>query len=205
MTIETTFIETPYGNVYFPVEPLPGVNGVSLSGGADSALLLYLLASRGLVPDRVFYIDQTAGSNDAATKKVLALVNKKCGTKMKLEKFKRVGTDHSLKPDLLEMGLGVDYLWIGVTALPPEDVVLGGLYPNRPKKRESSNVIYRYMEPFRDYDKRAVLWLYDHLGLQDLFKLTWSCSTSQTEACQTCFNCTERDWAVKSFNPTPNK
>lgn len=69
---------------------------------------------------------------------------------------------------------------------------------------EANNKIANY-SPFRNFDKRASIWIGKELGvLDDLLSITRSCEGNSertdgfTKPCNECWWCLEREWAVKS-------
>ena len=182
--------------------------GVMLSGGADSAILLYLLClERKLGRTNQEIIPFTVARPDGAWNYVQPIVN---WVKEKL--------DIDL-PDPLKVGdptlhhsqqgrsgerqaraeYGIEHIFYGSQAHPDRSVIeLPGEYPNRPASIELPGTTC----PFALVDKRHTLSLYDVFDVWPLIELTHSC-TAQTEGrCGECYNCKEREWALAELGHT---
>jgi hypothetical protein len=179
--------------------------GVMLSGGADSAILLYLLClERKLGRTNQEIIPFTVARPDGAWNYVQPIVN---WVKEKL--------DIDL-PDPLKVGdptlhhsqqgrsgerqaraeYGIEHIFYGSQAHPDRSLIeLPGEYPNRPASIELPGTTC----PFALVDKRHTLSLYDVFDVWPLIELTHSC-TAQTEGrCGECYNCKEREWALNEL------
>ena len=181
--------------------------GVMLSGGADSAILLYLLClerKMGNLPHEI--IPYTVPRGDGAWNYVYDIVS-----------YIRNALDCEL-PDSIQVGdpnlhhskqgrsgelaareLGMEHFYYGSQMTPPPEFPMPGDYPARPDKLEYDIGISC---PFALCDKRNTIDLYSAFDQWDLLALTHSC-TAQTEGrCGECFNCTERKWALNAGNFT---
>jgi hypothetical protein len=113
----------------------------------------------------------------------------------------------------------------GVTKNPPVPMAIDNMHQYRELKRDhndptspavaidSCTVVHnangddcRYVEPFRNADKRVTMWLADNLGILDtLDKITRSCegdgnkTDNWTKTCDTCWWCQERAWAHREI------
>lgn len=198
----TTFkqYKTPWGPIYIPKGKLDGTSCLAISGGTDSALLLALLLENNCVPSELVVL-KTGNFQDSeidtnpAVDNVIAYLLSHYGVDIPIKTLDRVGDDHSITPDIEYLATQYDYVFSGCTALPEEEVVLKGLRPERPIKTTGMNKVKQYMIPFRNLDKRAVIHMYKELKLDELYALTWTCTTTASTACGECFACQERAWA----------
>ena len=113
----------------------------------------------------------------------------------------------------------------GVTKNPPVPMTINNMHQHREIKRDvndknapaiaenSCTVVHnkdgrdgRFVEPFRNADKRVVMWLSNNLGIiETLDTLTRSCEGGReetdnwTKVCGTCWWCQERDWAKSAY------
>lgn len=185
--------DTPYGIVDFPI--FTENVGISLSGGADSTIVLYILVLNGVIP-RVFFIDKT-NSKIAAAMACVSFINDKFGTNLELEIVNRYVIAHNLRPDIERLSSMVSYLYTGVTQNPPISFD-NTLAPNRPNIRQV--FIGKYVMPFIALDKRASIFLYTYFGVLELLDITFTCTLNSNveppRPCTKCFACRERDWAT---------
>ena len=186
--------------------------GISVSGGADSAVLLYILLKEisqtvhiytflGEVKRHIAepVIDQvvskcielTGNSNLIHHKEYIDAVNPQLMHSTLKEKIKNK-----------EVGI----IYNGITKFPPDDVIKNfnekldhSLYEkrkdvqNRPLYFEN-NFFYR---PFMNMNKKDIFKLYSNLNLlKSLYSITRSCENelSPIQHCGKCFWCEERMW-----------
>lgn len=181
--------ETPFGEVDIPHHS--GSSGIALSGGVDSAILLYIMVMTLDMRPRVMFLEN-ANSSEKAAREVLALINEWCATDLELQMVPRFTTGTWLRHDINGMLTNLNVLYTGVTGNPPVD--FGHTPPNRPR----SNTDPRYVTPFLSLDKRASVFLYDHLNIgASLMDATHSCTTSLETPCGQCFQCREKQWAIE--------
>jgi len=179
--------------------------GVMLSGGADSAILLYLLAlERKMAGSTQEIIPFTVARPDGAwnyVKPIVDKINQMLG--IALPDPIQVGdpTLHHSKQgrsgELEARGkYRIDHFYYGSQQHPP--VPMPGDYPARPDKVELPGTTI----PFALVDKRHTLGLYEVFQAWPLIELTHSC-TAQTEGrCGECYNCKEREWALGELGIT---
>jgi hypothetical protein len=179
--------------------------GVMLSGGADSAILLYILAleqklsgtDHELIP---FTVARPDGAWNYVTP-IVDKVNEILG--IELPAPIQVGDPtlhHSQQGRSGELEARgkyqIDHFYYGSQQHPP--VQMPGEYPARPTKVELPGTTI----PFALVDKRHTLDLYNVFDVWPLIELTHSC-TAQTEGrCGACYNCTERAWAFTELGFT---
>ena len=198
--------------------PIPSEPGkkllVSVSGGADSAVMLYVLAKASKEMGLQHQIcPLTVNKVDGAeihSRKVIEWISKNLDVQINVSV---IGGDHTLPHDKIvntllkqKMATGeYDYLYIGENKIPPvafpfgEDNDFPGLNPQR-KGNPSKNP--RCIIPFSDVYKSHTLSLYYKLGILDLLEHTHSCTEQSVGRCGVCWQCGERKWAFKQLGLT---
>jgi NH3-dependent NAD+ synthetase len=199
--------------------------GIKLSGGADSAIVCYMLAKyiKECRPDITLYpitaVSSTKPYNaifaQRIIEKIQSLLNFEFG-------------QHWVRP--VESSTSQEYMagqekfinelyqnqiihmhFSGITAIPdstdaPElhNTTLGGPVDNRSKgthKKPQHGASWR--KPLINVDKKAVFDLYQNLGVvEELFPLTRSCEARTTDFsrhCEQCWFCKERFWAFQRY------
>lgn len=179
--------------------------GVMLSGGADSAILLYLLAlERKIAGSDQELIPFTVARPDGAwnyVKPIVDKINQMLGAT--IPDPIQVGDPslhHSQQGRSGELEARtkyrIDHFYYGSQQHPP--VPMPGEYPKRPEQVELPGTTI----PFALVDKRHTLGLYEVFQAWPLIELTHSC-TAQTEGrCGECYNCKEREWALSQLEFT---
>jgi hypothetical protein len=176
--------------------------GILLSGGLDSAILLYLLVNANTkIQIQPFTIAKSDGAYLYADP-VIEHFNQKFN--LSIPKTIVVGDPtvyHRLQSttavkDIFEKH-SVDYLYIGINQNPPELANLDGA-PKRDTKSNDPRIIF----PFVDLYKHNILeFMYAH-GQEDLADITHSCTEQPFGRCNNCWQCTERQWAFKQLDKT---
>lgn len=195
-----------------------GPLGINVSGGADSAILLYILMSNMAkgTPLHVFNccskqkhrrsahhaLDVVAKCMDLTEKENVSIhvnmVDRQTGSALL-----------ALPMHMLETN-EIRYFYTGLTCLPPtsvfesfknETTFLHERDPNKINKTyvETDGRIYK---PFANIDKKGIQFLYKKfLRLEDLYPLTRSCEslTLMSGHCGECWWCEERLWAFGSY------
>jgi hypothetical protein len=204
-------IETGLGSFKKTINiELPTVNrvGVLVSGGADSAILLYLLAKLNLEngnPCRLipFTVPKTDGAIVFA-RKIVGYINQLLNCDLpqttvvgdiKLHHSQQVLSGSNEAFD----NYGIDIVVYGSQKTPPttEMYVDGNWdYPVRPDKIYYPNAYC----PFAFVDKRNTIDLYRIFNRMDLLSITHSCTENATSRCGKCLFCQERAWALKENN-----
>jgi hypothetical protein len=174
--------------------------GILLSGGLDSAVLLYLLIkSNPAIQIQPFTIAKTDGAVLYADP-IVEHFNRKFN--LSIPKTIVVGdpTVHHRR----QSGTAVrdifskhntDELFIGINQNPPELDSLPGA-PDRDKKSNDPKIIF----PFVDLYKDQILQLMYENDQEDLIDITHSCTEQQVGRCNRCWQCQERAWAFKQHN-----
>jgi hypothetical protein len=179
--------------------------GVMLSGGADSAILLYLLAlERKLEGSTQEIVPFTVARPDGAWNYVKPIVDKiNQMLNIALPDPIQVGDPslhHSKQGRSGELEArskyNIDHFYYGSQQHPP--VPMPGEYPARPDKIELPGTTI----PFALVDKRHTLGLYEVFQAWPLIELTHSCTALTEGRCGECYNCKEREWALGELGIT---
>lgn len=179
--------------------------GVMLSGGADSAILLYMLAlERKMSNSEHELIPLTVPRGDGAWDYVSPIVNFVNDLlKSDLSTPIMVGDatlHHSQQTQSGEREArdnhSIQHIFYGSQAYPP--VPMPGEYPARPPCihfRNNAGVITTTC-PFALLDKRHTIALFDIFDVWPLAAITHSCTHQTKGRCGACYNCVERKWAL---------
>ena len=179
--------------------------GVMLSGGADSALLLYMIAKEQFLHNTDHdIIPLTIARSDGAilySPGIVDYINNFFG--MNIPQPVQIGKPDLPHKDVVRLGVvaafakhKLDYVYLGETQLPPDPVL--GVYPVRSQQSPHQQVIL----PFVGLYKTHVIDMYYTLRQEELLKLTHSCTERTIWRCDECFNCSERAWAFNKLNRT---
>ena len=187
-----------------------GPIGISLSGGADSAILLHILLTHATGPVHAFSCASKA--KHRVVPHIAITVIDKC---MDLTGNTNVQhhtyfVEQQTLPtwfDGLLKGIAtfnLNMMYTGVTSLPPDQVLKTFKTPTPLyDKRDPNQVRPRYHNnntvhtPMFNVDKQQVAAMYKELGvLDELYPLTRSCEswTLTSGHCGTCWWCEERQW-----------
>ena len=207
---------------------------VKISGGADSAIVSYMLAKyRHEVDNTISFIFATSVAEPKAYQALFASqIIKWINQVYPLGEYEH-RTNNNLGGDDYEVGqerltnpimLQVDQMWTGITCNPPMEVM-------EQEKRENAIVSERNVQvehaitqdkplsgphggflfngPLMNTDKKGVAELYDILGVRDtLFPLTRSCehhTKNFTHHCGECWFCWEREWGFGKLDDWTSK
>ena len=193
------------------IEIPDGRIGLSLSGGADSALLAYILLKHAAGPIHIFTtVDK--GSNQKSSY-YAPLVIKKCidltgnyrvqqHVKF-VEKYDRQEFFKNLEIQIRARNLAM--MFTGTTEFPPDDVLNtfstklpDDLYNRRDPTVKKALYWRSFYNPLINHNKKEIRTLYEELGIiEDVFPLTNSCTdgTDKLDHCGVCWWCQERKWA----------
>lgn len=170
--------------------------GVQLSGGPDSAILLYLLAKEN--QNRKNILIFTVPKHDGAALYVQDIVvYVREHLKLNLPNPIFVGNPdlhHGLivrnaNTEIFEKYKSI-CLFTGTNQNPPSQFKMPGLYPYR----EPYNANRKIKTPFLHLYKYHILDLYYQFGQEKLLELTHTCTEQQIGRCNKCFQCSERAW-----------
>lgn len=203
---------------------------VKSSGGADSSILLYMLAKyrHECNPTISFIIASSVNEHlpyqYVHSKKVVEYINSVYPMgdyehhQRENRGFEYYTSDQNLLTDsLMER---VDKQYMGLTLNPPiEEMKAHNMYdeervhdrdPDSEElwplhEYEISENNWRWNRPFARHDKRGIAEFYDTLGVRDtLFPLTRSCedvTTDFSKHCGVCWFCLEREWGFGELDP----
>lgn len=174
--------------------------GILLSGGLDSAVLLYLIIrDYPMIDIQPFTIPKHDGAILYADP-VIDHFNKKF--KLVIPKTIAVGDPnvyHRLQSKTAVKELfekyTVDRLFIAINQNPPELADLPGA-PQRDQKSDNPKILF----PFVDLYKNDILKIMIDEDQLDLADITHSCTEQQIGRCDRCWQCTERAWAFKQLD-----
>lgn len=192
---------------------------ISLSGGADSALLLYLLCTKDVDTIYPYFLHRTNKSNFLIPPtNIVNFMQERFGNKVQdLEIIDVTDREQSIyytnieACDLMQAKYKCDLFLTGSTANPPIDVLekldIQHIYRmfERDEHREEigENHNRLYYRPFSNINKKQLAYIYQELKLTDsLFPLTLSCTqTTNTTHCKDkkCWWCQERYWAFNRY------
>lgn len=174
--------------------------GVMVSGGADSAILLYALCLERQQTGSTHTITPfTVARSDGAMHYAAAVVDYVRTTlDCELVDPVKVGYPQLHHSQQGRSGYydaiarGMDLCYFGSQRTPPGEFPMPGVYPARPDKIEYATCVC----PFALCDKRNTIELYALLDQMKLLAITHSCTQQKDGRCGVCFNCAERAWAI---------
>lgn len=193
-----------------------GELGLSFSGGADSAVLLYILLSSMTEKLHLysFYSEKKAHIAEPITDRVLKKCMELTGNnnvvhhKEYIKEQTPMLVHNMLKSYILRDGLSKMYN--GISKFPPDDIISefqedirsDDEYVYQRRKNTAVYTLYfgeqqAFYRPLANMDKKDVADLYRKLDIEtQLFPLTRSCETvsSPEHHCGRCFWCEERHW-----------
>lgn len=167
--------------------------GILLSGGMDSALLLYLLAKH--FPNEIQPI--TVPKHDGAANYVNDIIDwVKKKTKRDINDVIIFGNPDLHHSQILGNTLHriihhniANVYYVGDNIYPMD------ILPNGPKRVKFSSKVVIY--PFFDWYKTDIVSLYVKENILDLLPLTHTCTEQSIGRCNVCWQCRERIWAFK--------
>jgi hypothetical protein len=173
--------------------------GILLSGGLDSAVLLYLIIKQApTVNLQPFTIPKYDGSAIHASM-IIEHINRKFS--LSIPQTILVGDPdvHHTKQSTTAIQeifqhYSIDYLFMGTNTNPPELDMLNGA-PRRILKTSDPRLLF----PLADLIKDQILKIMYDEGQEDLADITHSCTEQQLGRCGICWQCTERKWAFEKL------
>lgn len=188
--------------------------GVLLSGGMDSAIMLFLILKE--IQDKQLKIDlrvyNIPNVNDNAvvySRRVVEFLEKYFDTTIKLINIGD-GAASSLKlikqPSIaLLQSKEVEVLYSGQNQFPPEaqnwpiyHSTTGNFVRRSPDEPDSAFAKF----PFIKLYKHHILDIYRQFNLLELAAITHSCTTQKEGRCEQCLWCVERAWAFTQIGLT---
>lgn len=176
--------------------------GIMLSGGLDSAVLLYLMLKECPTANiQIFYIAKYDGSYTYLDK-IIEYLNSVFD--ITLPKPIEVGFPGIHHTQINQVGIRqvlikypeIEKLFIGINQNPPQP--WGNpkwVFPDRP----TSNTNTRIEMPFMMLYKTHIVDLVDQFEIQALANLTHTCTEQVSGRCLKCFQCNERLWAYETL------
>jgi hypothetical protein len=178
--------------------------GIMLSGGLDSAVLMYLIVKHHpSVKLQPFTIDKTDGAALYANQ-IIDHFNKKFELSVPYTIYVGDPTLHhrlqstSAVIDIFN-NYSIDYLFNGINQNPPELDNLPGA-PQRDKRSNSLKIIF----PFINFLKTDIIKIMIDENQEDLIHVTHSCTEQPLGRCNQCWQCTERAWAFSKLKIDDN-
>jgi hypothetical protein len=174
--------------------------GIMLSGGIDSAILLYLIVSQQPnVNIQPFTIDKIDGAA-LYVNKIIDHFNQKFQLAIPYTIYVGDPTAHhrlQSKTAVIDIfnRYPIDYLFIGINQNPPELNHLPGA-PQRDTKSDNPRIVF----PFVNLLKTDILKIMLDERQNDLIDITHSCTEQTIGKCDKCWQCTERAWAFAQLN-----
>jgi len=193
-----------------------GPCGLAFSGGADSAIMLYILLSN--LKDTLhlysFYSEKKAAIAEPITDRVLKKCIELTGNNNVIHHKEYIKEQtpmliHGLMSDFIVRDK-LTKMYTGVSKFPPDNVIeqfhenikQSDPYAYSQRKNGLVHDVYfgqnlSFYRPIINLDKKDIAELYFNLRLEkDLFPLTRSCenTASQDQHCGECFWCQERKW-----------
>tara|TARA_Y100001970_G_C14176119_1_gene827071 strand:+ start:481 stop:1086 length:606 start_codon:yes stop_codon:yes gene_type:complete len=195
----------------FMLEKFNERKNIFVSGGADSALLLYNLLNEQ--PDTETYVLTWANRekhyrNCKTSVNVVNWCINKTGNNNVVHIIKYADTQWEGSLDELAKFRDNYKICFGITSFPKEPIDFGlpNLSNNDPRTDNSINksVWLRNNEvyaPYINLDKKDIAALYRSNNLMDLFRLTSSCEAKEDldHHCGECWWCKERYWAFGEY------
>ena len=193
--------------------------GVRISGGADSAILAYMLAiykrdyNQDIEIHPITCINNRKPYQEIFAKQVLAKITELTGVEFKKHFIETVnGEKYTHEQGVFQQYLYneklIDIHYMGETLNPPIGVEVdwkfkgNGRDHSRDEKGDTHIPIVIF-KPFRNIDKKAISELYQHFDVLDtLFPLTRSCEIHTfdfTNHCDKCWFCLERKWGFGRY------
>lgn len=175
-------------------------NGILLSGGLDSAILLYLLIKNNKdLKIQLFTIPKRDGAYLYADP-IIEFFNRKFSLSMpKTIKAGDPNAHHSQQNvsavKEIFKNYQIDQLFIAINTIPESLKDYPGA-PNRAKSSLDPKIVF----PFVDLTKDKILSILFENNLEELIPLTHSCTEQTIGRCEVCWQCKERAWAFNQLN-----
>ena len=173
--------------------------GIMLSGGLDSAILLYtILKNNASISIQPFTIPKVDGSIEFVNP-LIQYFNETFYTD--IPKTIQVGdpsVHHRLQSKTAVTDIfrnhKIDLLFIALNQNPPELTNIPGA-PNRSTKSDNPKILM----PFVNMHKDEILQIMYDFDQAYLAEITHSCTEQQIGRCSCCWQCTERAWAFSKL------
>lgn len=167
--------------------------GIFISGGFDSALLLFLV--KHLQQNNTITLFTVDRFNLAVyySNKVCAWTNKKFNDSLTVNIVGNPNTFHKFQVSSgfnQAFEYGVEVILLGDTANPVE-------VPNGYSREKSINAFVK--QPFLHCTKDKLVELAKEYGVLELLSITHSCGNNIDTECGVCWNCKEKLWAMNKI------
>lgn len=195
------FMQNFYGSILAYLQGKKNV-GIFISGGFDSTILLYILckiiANEGLdIAVKVFTVPRYDDSTVHADR-VLVWIRS-------IFNSIEFVVEHIGDPDLHHSKQVLSGIQAVRVKLPELSILLADTSiplelqtPDAPQRVKSHNSLI--IQPFIDYDKRTTVTLAEEMGkLDEIARISHTCTQSKLWRCSNCWQCYERAWAFKSL------
>ena len=188
---------------------LPENKNIALmfSGGADSSILLYLLHKHNIEENKnciiqSYTVPRRTGARDHTANVINCI---RSYLKIDIPNTILVGDPNIHHSIFLDTGIDEAYqkykpdlIFIGTTQNPDTQLNTTFDYPARETVKETALIKH----PFSHFDKSYILSLYFEYKIEEMLKLTHSCSVEVFGRCNYCFFCKEREWAFTKLGLT---
>ena len=174
--------------------------GIMLSGGLDSAVLMYMLIrDNPLINLQPFTIPKFDGAFMYANP-IIDHFNKKFNLSIPETILVGDPTAHHREQSTTAVkdifaNYPVDILFNAINQNPPELNELAGA-PKRDTKSDNPRIIFPFVALYKD----SILKIMFNNLQEDLMDITHSCTEQQHGRCGVCWQCTERKWAFKQLD-----
>jgi len=172
---------------------------VMASGGADSTILLYLLAKEHPVIHCYSFKMSDSRYEDTIVP-IIKYIENRLPVKIHFTRlyntfFIRDAVEHilSARPGIVFTGCNL----VVTDKFTPTIYIPGDTPPVRGPTASLS-----HLRPFIDVSKIDILRLYQTEEVLDLLPLTWSCGAAHSVPCGGCYFCMERAWACNELRIT---
>ena len=167
--------------------------GVMISGGMDSALLLYLVAQQHPQKITTFTVPKHDGAS-LYVDDVVDWINEKL--QLDIPYSILTGNPDLPHSEILNNALPqiehlCDVFYLGGNIY-PKDILPGG--PNRVRRKHP-----KMKQPFFHLFKTDLLQMYLDLDILELSRITHTCTEWSVGRCQQCWQCKERIWAFTTL------
>jgi 7-cyano-7-deazaguanine synthase in queuosine biosynthesis len=185
-----------------------GPIGISMSGGADSSILGYILMKYAKGPIHVFSCGN-GRTNFQEPEGAIRVVNylikkfKRHDVKLHVHWVENKNIYNTFDIDFME-GLNLSMLYSGFTTAPPEGAFTDfdkeatyGDFTKENKTHPFYQLDGKLYTPFININKKGIADLYKSLEIEDLYSITRSCESLELvgDHCGKCWWCKERIWA----------
>lgn len=177
---------------------------MSLSGGADSAILLYILAKLNKTSGTGHFIYPVTFPRDELAEtfanNVINFINQKLNVSLPRTKIHgRSDLNHNefIKNGITELMETGEYDCVYIAENKVPNIDMPGLAPIRADETYNYDKLYL---PFSKFYKYHTLDLYFEENVEELLALTHSCTEQAYGRCNACFQDYERMWALKELD-----